>query len=485
MWYDLAVAGILLFCMVRGARKGFLWQLAAIAAVILCFAFAETASLAIAPYLKIDPPLNRWVSMLLLYVACSFVCFAVARGLRNGLQKAKFEDYDRHLGGLFGLIKGAGLAVIVTFFAVTLSESLRPTVLSSYSGHAAAVVMNRLSPVFPAELGSVLKPYLDEFEGFEDGFAGTHLAEGRDEPGDLFGDGDPFGDGDGFGGFDEVGDDLGGGGSGNGWDDGDGFLDPEPVARGDSERPGDDLGGDPFGWGAEPRPSGDRVSGTPVSGNGAFGDSASGGDFGAAPGEGGDWFNDGRLNSDRLRSEGSAVARDLWNDVPAETRRNLTDSLTQSATEAVRSRTEERLGVKFDDFFADGPGERVGAQPDAAPRPTRQELIARIAAIYNRDEGKRAMIRNQSARALGPVPEEAALDVLEDWLADLRGPAAGPDPDPATTAATTLRERIARRLAARTARPGEPRRRAADGTSRRPATVRRNAAPAGPKSTRA
>ena len=108
MWYDLAVAAILLFCMIRGAKKGFLWQLAAIAAVVLCFAFAETVSVALAPYLNINPPLNRWVSMLLLYIACSFLCFAVARGLQNGLERAKFEDYDRHLGGLFGLAEGGG-----------------------------------------------------------------------------------------------------------------------------------------------------------------------------------------------------------------------------------------------------------------------------------------------------------------------------------------------------------------------------------------
>ncbi|NNJ24500.1 CvpA family protein [Alienimonas chondri] len=443
MWFDLVVAAILLFCMVRGARKGFLWQLAAIAAVVLCFVFAETASLAIAPYLKIDPPLNRWVSMLLLYVACSFVCFAVARGLQNGLEKAKFEDYDRHLGGLFGLIKGAGIAVIVTFFAVTLSETARPSVLASHSGHAAAVVMDKLSPVFPEELGKVLKPYLDEFQGFEDEFHGSHLAEGSEDLDDIFGEGDPSDDG--FGGFGGFGDDFGGE-----------FDDRGPIAGNDSSQAGDGFGGDPFGWGS--RPSGDRVSGTPISGDGAFGDSRFGGDdFGAQPGadsgERADWFRDGSLNTDRLRDEAGGLARDMMNDVPEETRRNLTDSLTEAATGAARRRVEDGLGVRLDDFLGGDPT-RPAADPAAVARPSRQELIAEIAAIYNRDEDVQAMIRSQSARALGPVPEDAALDVLQDWLADLRGPAAGPDPDPTTTKSTTLRERITRRLTARTARPG-------------------------------
>ncbi len=473
MWYDLAVAALLLFCMVRGARKGFLWQLAAIAAVVLCFVFAETASVAIAPYLKIDPPLNRWVSMLLLYVACSFVCFAAARSLQSGLEKAKFEDYDRHLGGLFGLIKGAGLAVIVTFFAVTLSERLRDTALSSYSGHASAVVMNKLSPVFPEELGKVLKPYLDEFEGFEDGFAGTHLAEGSHDPGDLFGDGSDPGDGrtlddsrsdDGFEGFGEGSNRPG---SGDAWDDFEppGSLTGVPVVSGSS--PADDgFDANPFGPSPAPRAPGGRLPGPSSRGDGAFGDgsfgdSAPGAHFGSAPGvapeRGGGWFDDGRLNTDRLRGEAGGVARNLWDDVPAETRRSLTDSLTESATDAVRRGAEDRFGVRLDGFSGDPLGDptRPAATPaDLTSRPTRQSLIAEIATIYNRDETVQAMIRRQSARALGPVPEAAAIDVLEDWLADLRGPAAGPDPDPATTKATTLRERITHRLTARTARPG-------------------------------
>jgi len=432
MWYDLAVAAILLFCMVRGSRKGFLWQLAAIAAVVLCFVFAETASVAIAPFLKIDPPLNRWVSMLLLYVACSFVCFAAARGLQSGLEKAKFEDYDRHLGGLFGLIKGAGIAVIVTFFAVTLSETLRPTVLSSYSGHAAAVAMHKLSPVFPEELGKVLQPYMDEFEGFEEGFGGTHLAGETDDPNDLFGDGDPFADpsSDSFDGG------LGQGAGGGDWDDSgfgdfDGFGEPGPIARGD----------DGFGWDVEPRPSGSRVSGTPVNGGGAFGDSDA--SFGTTPGEGDDWFRDGEINTDRLGNELGGVARNLWNEMPEETRRNVTDS----ATDAVRRRVDEEFGARFNDF--------LGAAPvDEASGETRQDLIAEIAAIYNRDEAVQAMIRRRSAQALGPVPEETAMAVLRDWLADLRGPAAGPDPDTRTDKTTTLPERISR-LSARTARPGQ------------------------------
>ena len=428
MWYDLVVAAILLFCAVRGARKGFVWQLAAIAAVILCFVFAETVSVATAPYLKVKPPLNRWISMLLLYLACSFICFALARGLKNGLEKAKFEDYDRHLGGIFGLVKGAGIAVVVTFFAVTLFESLRPTVLRSYSGHAAAVAMYNLSPAFPEELAGVLQPYLDNFEGFEEGPSGTRLVDGTADPDDLFGEGN--------------------GGAANGL--GDWFADDGPTGDGFTD---DGTGG------------GDWPDETPVARgssedtDGAFGatDGIDDDPFGDDPGRG-EWLTeDGDLNRDRLRDEAGRLGRDLWDSVPEETRRDVTNSVTD--------RLKQRAGGEFDRRFGEFLGD-PNAVPDEARR-SRQELIAEIAQAYTAESGDvraRDEIRRNAARALGAVPEEAAYDILRDWLADLRGASAGPDPDPETTIATTLKERIARHVRARVARPstdfppGPPRR---------------------------
>jgi hypothetical protein len=40
MWYDLLTLGILMYAMFRGATKGVVWQLATIAALLLCFCSA-------------------------------------------------------------------------------------------------------------------------------------------------------------------------------------------------------------------------------------------------------------------------------------------------------------------------------------------------------------------------------------------------------------------------------------------------------------
>lgn len=102
--------------------------------------------------------------MLALYVGLALVCFAVARVLRGWIEKAKFEEFDRHLGALLGLLKGAVFALVLIFFVVTISERLRGQVMNSYSGYAAAIVMDRLHPVMPEELHAVLEPYIHQLD---------------------------------------------------------------------------------------------------------------------------------------------------------------------------------------------------------------------------------------------------------------------------------------------------------------------------------
>lgn len=164
MWYDIVCLVILALSVWRGFVKGFVWQLATIAGLVICFIFAETVSLAIAPMTGLQPPLSRWVSILGLYIVGSFIAFAIARTIKSGLEKAKFEDYDRHLGSIFGAIKGAIICLVISFFMFTITESTRETVMHSNAGYASAVLFEQIYPVLPGELEALLKPYMDGFD---------------------------------------------------------------------------------------------------------------------------------------------------------------------------------------------------------------------------------------------------------------------------------------------------------------------------------
>src|SRR5262245_1590046 len=196
MWYDVTMVGIVLYTTIRGSTKGIAWQLAAIGALLLCFAFATPLSLVVAPAIHLDPLLNRWVAMLGIYLVFSFICFGAARMFRNWLESWKFEEYDKHLGAMFGLVKGATICLVLTFFTVCLSAPAREYVLATYSGRASRVVMHRLTAVLPAEIDRVLEPYVDRLDKAEplvaDGAARDDDFRGSSRPvDDLFGsDGD-------------------------------------------------------------------------------------------------------------------------------------------------------------------------------------------------------------------------------------------------------------------------------------------------------
>ena len=161
MWYDLIVFLILAYSAYKGALKGVVWQFAAIGGIILCFAFSEPLSLLVTPYISLEPPLDRWVAMLLFYLVFSFLSFFIARQLKSWIERKRFDEYDRHLGALFGFAKGTIFCLVLTFFLGPMTYgSMRTSVLSSFSGRVAVQVMHTLAPLLPDGLTDVIAPYL-------------------------------------------------------------------------------------------------------------------------------------------------------------------------------------------------------------------------------------------------------------------------------------------------------------------------------------
>lgn len=167
MWYDVFVVAVLIVCMVRGAMRGMIWQLAGIAGLVLCLVFAETIAAAIGPHVGLAEPLNHWVVMFAAYLVFSFLSFGVARLFHGWIEKAQMTEFNRHLGAVFGLVKGVAICLVLTFFIVTLSPNMRTMLQHSRSGYAAAVIMDRLHPVMPEKLHHALEDYIHQLDSPE------------------------------------------------------------------------------------------------------------------------------------------------------------------------------------------------------------------------------------------------------------------------------------------------------------------------------
>ena len=101
--------------------------------------------------------------MLVIYAAVSLGIWLLFRLVAGMLDRMKLQDWDHQLGGLFGAIKGVLLCMVITFFAVGLSETMRQKVLQSHSGYYMAVLVQRGYPFVPQEVREVVGQYIDEF----------------------------------------------------------------------------------------------------------------------------------------------------------------------------------------------------------------------------------------------------------------------------------------------------------------------------------
>lgn len=162
--YDVLMLAVLAGATIFGAWKGMAWQLASLASLVVSYLVALRFGAVLAPYVGSHEPANRFVAMLILYLGTSLAIWLLFRVVAGLIDKVKLKDFDHQIGGLFGLAKGLLLCVVITFFAVTMSQRARGAVLESRSGYYIALLIDRAEPVMPPEVHDVLGPYLDRLD---------------------------------------------------------------------------------------------------------------------------------------------------------------------------------------------------------------------------------------------------------------------------------------------------------------------------------
>lgn len=404
---DLIVMGVLIFCAVKGASRGLLSQLAWVVALLLCFKFSGSLAPAIEPMIGVAPPLKQWIAMLVVYVGLCLVSFVAAGMLSNWMEKAKVIDFDKHLGGLLGFIKGVVICMTAMFFAITMSEPMRQIVSKTYSGYAAAIILNfsqPLIPLLPEHSVPTVRNVIDLFN--------RRLQQPTD--------------------------DLGGATP----------TDPSEFGFPDSGN-GNENGFDLTKW--LPRRNGAATS-TPNS------------DRDTVPADKGPSLQD-------LLSQVPSTLRNELTQKALNTLQNSTPEEKQRLLEQLSDNVPDNAGAILSDFFrstAAGSGQGTGTgslntgrsgtgiagtgnntSPRSSPAPptgstqlgrAETTLLSEISEIYS----QRTDIAANTKKYLAGVPASVQRRVLEDWHADALG--LNDDPDPTTDVNTRLDDRILRQL---------------------------------------
>lgn len=160
--YDVLMLVVLVGVTIFGFVKGMAWQVASLTSLVLSFFAAVHFSPAIAPFFSREAPWNRFLAMLTIYLLTWAAIWLLFRVVARVIDRVKLQEFDRQAGAMFGLAKGVLVCIVITFFAVTLSEPARNAVLASRSGYYIAVVIHRATPILPQELRDALGKYIDQ-----------------------------------------------------------------------------------------------------------------------------------------------------------------------------------------------------------------------------------------------------------------------------------------------------------------------------------
>jgi len=173
--YDILMIVVLVGTTIFGAWKGMAWQLASLAALVLSYFVALRFSTQLAPVFGDHEPWNRFLAMLVIYMATSLVIWLLFRLVAGFIDRVKLKEFDRQLGAMFGLVKGVLLCVAITFFAVSLlPDQQKEVVLTSQSGFYIGRLIDKAHAVMPEEIHEVLHPYLHKIQDeLDHGATGT------------------------------------------------------------------------------------------------------------------------------------------------------------------------------------------------------------------------------------------------------------------------------------------------------------------------
>ena len=179
--YDIVMLVVFASAGIYGAIKGFAWQVASIASIVVSYVVAYRYREPLSQSIEAQAPWNRFLAMLILFVGTSLVIWVAFNMVKKTIDRMKLKEFDRQIGALFGLLKGALYCTLITLFAVTLmGETVRQSIVASKSGRFIARTLDRSESVIPPEIHDLIRPYLDKLDAEFDSSNSTAQADSSD-----------------------------------------------------------------------------------------------------------------------------------------------------------------------------------------------------------------------------------------------------------------------------------------------------------------
>jgi membrane protein required for colicin V production len=159
--FDAFILGLVALVAGIGAWKGFAWLLGVTWAPIAGLSAGWPLSAGLGPQLGLRAPLDRMAAFAILYALITLLVYLAAVALKRRLEEAQLGGWDRHLGFVFGAVKGIVLALLVTAAALSASKDLRARLPATRSGELMAKAVRAVRPALPRAALELLGPWFE------------------------------------------------------------------------------------------------------------------------------------------------------------------------------------------------------------------------------------------------------------------------------------------------------------------------------------
>ncbi|QDT00546.1 CvpA family protein [Adhaeretor mobilis] len=163
--YDILMLVVLGAATLFGFWKGLAWQIASIASIVVSYFAAHQFSDQLAPRISQHAPWNKFLAMLIIYAATSFVIWMIFRMVSGAIDRVRLKEFDRQMGALVGFGKGILFCIAITFFAVTLlGEEQKQRIVASGSGQTIVKFLDKADSIVPPEIHDIVGPTIQKVE---------------------------------------------------------------------------------------------------------------------------------------------------------------------------------------------------------------------------------------------------------------------------------------------------------------------------------
>ena len=163
--FDVFVILFLLYCIFMGGKRGMFLQITSIASLLAGWYVSSRYSAHFVSYFPLGDTLSGKASSVVTFFAVMIGITILGRVLSGMFIAGVLKEVNRQLGALFGLIKGVVVCLVITYFAVTLSNATKNFVIGSQSGKMMVQILCEAQTIIPDNPQTVkVRSALDDFK---------------------------------------------------------------------------------------------------------------------------------------------------------------------------------------------------------------------------------------------------------------------------------------------------------------------------------